>query len=92
VKSFITCAAISTVLIFSPQAFAGKTYSPQQCKAWFNKVDRNNDGSIGEAENSEGFLARITLASESDSKSGTFIMSQRFFVDECAIGSLGKPQ
>jgi hypothetical protein len=90
-KPFLVTAAAITVLFASPQVFAGNSYSTQQCKAWFNKVDRNKDGSIGSAENADGFLARITLASETEGRDGTYIMSKAFFVAECSIGSLGKP-
>lgn len=75
----------------SSQAFSKNTYTTQNCTAWFNKVDRNDDGNIGASENADGFLARITLGSDTDRNSGTFIMSKAFFVAECKIGSLGKP-
>jgi hypothetical protein len=68
------------------------TYSQQQCKAWFTKIDRNGDGTIGANEGADKFLARITLASENDGSRGTFIMQRSFFIAECNIGSLGKPQ
>ena len=90
-KFLIITAAATAMLFPSLQALAGNSYSTQQCKAWFNKVDRNKDGSIGSAENADGFLARITLASETEGRSGTYIMSKAFFVAECSIGSLGKP-
>jgi hypothetical protein len=88
----LAIAAIAGALLFvAPTAFAKNTYSQQQCKTWFAKIDRNRDGTLGEAENAEGYLARITLANESDSSGGTFTMSKAFFVAECSIGSLGKP-
>jgi hypothetical protein len=88
-KSF--SAFLITLLCFSSSAFAANSYSAQQCNAWFNKVDRNKDGSIGSAENADSFLARITLGSETEGSSDSFIMSKTFFVAECKIGSLGKP-
>lgn len=92
-KTFIVGLAISTLLFFAPHASAKNSYSAKQCTAWFNKVDRNNDGSIGTTENADGYLARVTLGSESESSSsGSFIMSRSFFVTECKIGSLGKPE
>jgi LPS sulfotransferase NodH len=90
-KQSIVIIAASALLFAAPQALAKNTYSQQQCKTWFSKIDRNRDGSIGEAENAEAYLARITLASEQDSSGGTFTMSKTFFVAECSIGSLGKP-
>jgi hypothetical protein len=89
-KFFIMTAMAVTLFTHSP-AFAGNSYSTQQCNAWFNKVDRNNDGSLGASENANMFLAGITLASETDNNSESFIMSKRFFIAECMIGSLGKP-
>jgi hypothetical protein len=80
------------LLCASSQAFSKNTYSTQNCTAWFNKVDRNNDGSIGASENADGYLARVTLGNETESSSGAFIMSRAFFVAECKIGSLGKPE
>jgi hypothetical protein len=89
---FCMISVSAIALLFSaPHAFSKNTYSAQQCVAWFNAVDRNNDGSIGAAENADRFLARITLGSDTDQNSGAFIMSKAFFVAECKIGSLGRP-
>ena len=90
-KFWMTSVATIATLFFSPHAFSKNTHTAQQCTAWFNKVDRNNDGSIGASENADGFLARITLGSETEGSSGSFIMSKSFFLAECKIGSLGKP-
>ncbi len=90
-KSFLIAFTIGTVVMSSSSSFAGNTYSTQQCKTWFNTLDRNKDGSLGSAENADGFLARITLGSETESGGGTYIMSKAFFVAECSIGSLGRP-
>ncbi len=79
---------LATVLMTAP-AFAGNTYSPQSCVAWFNKIDRNHDGGISANEGSEQYLARITLADKESSSS--YIMTRSFFIAECSIGSLGKP-
>jgi hypothetical protein len=68
------------------------TYSAQSCNSWFRAVDRNGDGSLGKSERADEFLGRVTLASETDGADGTFVMSRSFFVRECVIGSLGKPQ
>lgn len=87
-KTFV----IMVMLVFvSPQAMAGNSYSAAQCNAWFKKIDRNKDGSIGPSENANQYLARITLGSESENRSDNFIMSRAFFIAECSIGSLGKP-
>ncbi len=80
-------------IVFTPiSAQAGVKYSSQQCKTWFAKVDRNKDGSIGPNENAAGFFDRITLGGASNDSDDAFIMSRTFFLAECAIGSLGKPQ
>jgi hypothetical protein len=91
-KFLALLAVVASLFIGSPLAFAKTGYSAQQCKSWFNKIDSNSDGSIGQTENADMFLARITLASETDKSGGSFIMSRSFFLAECAIGSLGKPQ
>ncbi len=86
---YLVNAALATAMMMAP-AFAGNTYSAQSCKAWFNKIDRNNDGSISANEGSEKYLARITLADQDSGSS--YIMTRSFFLAECAIGSLGRPQ
>ncbi len=79
------------LLCASSQAFSKNTYSTQNCTSWFNKIDVNNDGTISASENADAFLARITLGSDTEGSSGSFIMSKAFFVAECKIGSLGMP-
>lgn len=87
-KYFVS-ATLATAMMMAP-AFAGNSYSAQSCKAWFNKIDRNNDGSISNNEGSEKYLSRITLANPDPGSS--YIMSRSFFLTECANGSLGRPQ
>ncbi len=86
---FLILAATATAILIEP-AFAGNTFSAQSCSVWFNKIDRNNDGSISSNEGSEKYLARITLADQDSGSS--YIMTRIFFMAECTIGSLGKPQ
>jgi hypothetical protein len=81
----------ASILLFASPAASKNTYSEKQCLSWFKKVDRNRDNSIGASENADAYLARITLGSETEGSSDTFIMSKTFFVAECKIGSLGKP-
>jgi hypothetical protein len=90
-KFLMISIGTTAMLFFAPHAISKNTYSAQQCNNWFNVVDRNNDGSIGASENADAFLARITLGSDTEGSSDSFIMSKAFFVAECKIGSLGKP-
>jgi hypothetical protein len=85
-------AFVAALGIASVEAQAGIKYSSQQCKTWFAKIDRNKDGSIGPKENSSKFFDRITLAGASNDSDDSYIMSKSFFIAECVIGSLGKPQ
>ena len=90
-KYMLVTAVSGAFLLIAPQVLSKNTYSTQLCNSWFNKVDRNDDGSIGASENADGFLARITLGSDTEGSSDAFIMSKSFFLAECKIGSLGKP-
>jgi hypothetical protein len=84
-----TIIAAATALMIAP-AIAGNNYSAASCSSWFAKIDRNHDGSLSNAEGSEKYLARVTLA---DQESGSaYIMTRAFFMAECANGSLGRPQ
>lgn len=84
----VSFALLSTSVV----AQAGVKYSSQQCKIWFAKIDRNKDGSIGTNENAAKYFDKITLAGASNDSDDGYIMSRGFFLAECAIGSLGKPQ
>jgi hypothetical protein len=89
--SLIVVLAVVTTYANNAQA-AKNNYSAQACNSWFRSVDRNGDGSLGKNERADEFLGRVTLASETDGADGSFIMSRAFFMRECMIGSLGKPQ
>jgi hypothetical protein len=84
----LSAAVFLLTLSLSTQSFAA-SYSTGQCQAWFNAVDRNKDGTLGRSEKASMFLSRITLANDGDRE---YIMTKGFFVAECKIGSLGKPQ
>lgn len=92
-KTFSLLFVLLAGAVFPLTAEAAKNnYSAQSCSSWFRSLDRNGDGSLGRNERADEFLARVTLASETDRSDGSFIMSRAFFTRECAIGSLGKPQ
>jgi hypothetical protein len=84
----LSAAAFVFVGLLSTQSFAA-TYTTGACQAWFNSVDRNKDGALGRSEKASMFLSRITLANDGDRE---YVMTKSFFVAECKIGSLGKPQ
>jgi hypothetical protein len=91
-KTIFAVFAVISYLSSPFTAQAGVKYTGQQCKTWFSKIDRNKDGSIGANENAAKYYDRITLGGASNDADDGFIMSKAFFVAECAIGSLGKPQ
>jgi hypothetical protein len=91
-KTLSFMVIVSTLAVVPVEALAGVKYSSQQCNAWFAKIDRNKDGSIGPNENAASFYDRITLAGSGNDRDDSFIMGKAFFVAECKIGSLGKPK
>jgi hypothetical protein len=73
-------------------ATAGTPVPDRQCVAWFNTIDRNGDGAIGQNENVAYYMHKITLSGPESNSEDNAIMSRTFFLAECRIGSLGNPK
>jgi hypothetical protein len=91
-KHLMISAAALSVVITTNAAFAANRPSAQQCSAWFNKMDRNRDGTLSTRENSRRFIDKITLATSANGGDGDSTMGREFFMAECKIGSFGMPQ
>jgi hypothetical protein len=85
--SFAACA----VLLSTSPSFAANRPSAQQCSAWFNKMDRNGDGTLSNGENARRFTDKITLATTDNGGDGDTTMGRAFFLAECKVGSFGMP-
>lgn len=90
-KNLLITLAGASVLLAPLPVLAGNSVSAQTCRAWFNRVDRNNDGSIGTTENARVYFDKITLGGSGKASDDQHIMQKAFFLRECAIGSFGKP-
>jgi hypothetical protein len=91
-KHLMITAATVALLVTTGVAFAANRPSAQQCSAWFNKMDRNHDGTLSNRENARRFIDKITLATSANGGDGDSTMSRAFFIKECSIGSFGMPQ
>jgi hypothetical protein len=89
---FIAIAVAVAAFTVSSPVQAGKFYSDQLCQAWFKKLDRNRDGSIGGGEDPQGYVERATLSFETGRSRSQFIVSRTFFIRECGNGIMGKPR
>lgn len=83
--------AIATLVAASLPAHAGNKVSAAECRAWFSRLDKNGDGSLGKTENATMYFNRITLATPTKGSGDDHIMKQAFFLAECAVGSFGRP-
>jgi hypothetical protein len=90
-KNLIISAAVASMLFAVGTASAANRPSAQQCSAWFNKMDRNKDGSLSNGENARRFTDKITLATTANGGDGDTTMGRKFFLAECAVGSFGMP-
>jgi hypothetical protein len=91
-KNLMISVAAASMLFAAGTASAANRPSAQQCSAWFNKMDRNNDGTLSSRENSRRFIDKITLATSANGGDGDSTMSRTFFLAECKVGSFGMPQ
>ena len=91
-KIFAICCVAAAVAMSSLPASAGIKVPASQCRAWFDRADKNNDGSIGVNEKSANYFRLITLSSSDSRSGGEQIMRREFFLAECAVGSFGSPR
>jgi hypothetical protein len=91
-KSLMISIAAASMLFAAGTASAANRPSAQQCSAWFNKMDRNHDGTLSNRENARRFIDKITLATTANGGDGDSTMGRAFFIKECSIGSFGMPQ
>jgi hypothetical protein len=91
-KTLMISVAAVAVLFTAVTASAANRPSAQQCTAWFNKMDRNHDGTLSNRENARRFIDKITLATSANGGDGDSTMSRAFFIAECKVGSFGMPQ
>lgn len=91
-KTILISFATASLLLASLAATAANRPSAQQCLAWFDRVDTNNDGSVSNREGARRYLDKITLTSTATGGGGDSTISREFFLAECGVGSFGMPR
>jgi hypothetical protein len=94
--TFFKMAAAAAVLTLVPMtAMAAEMPTAEQCSAWFEKVDTNKDGALGQQEEASKYAGMISKSSVADNNSGTaadaLILQKDIFMSECGKGTFGMP-
>ena len=90
-KAITISFAAAGLLLASLAVTAANRPSVQQCRAWFDRIDSNNDGSVSNREGARRYLDKITLTSTATGGGGDSTISRKFFLAECGVGSFGMP-
>ena len=94
--TFFKMAVAAGLLTLVPTtAMAAETPTADQCSAWFEKVDSNKDGALGQQEEASKYVGMINKSSVADNNSGTaantIILQKDVFIKHCGEGTFGMP-
>jgi hypothetical protein len=94
--TFLKTAAAAALLTFLPvKAMAAETPTTEQCSTWFERVDSNKDGALGQQEDASKYAGMVSKSSVADKNSSTsadaLIIQKDVFMKYCGEGTFGMP-